>query len=121
MTKPRRAQPSKYKADRTTPDWTDLGSCPACKKRIYRSKKAAKNAAKAHHPNDKMSPYQCRSKSALRPNPAPWHLGHLMQEIKRGDSDRHALYVRHEMPKAKQMQRVDGTNYLRSLSKAKTQ
>lgn len=124
MPKPRRAQPSKFRVDFTDPAWSDLGPCPACKKKIYRSKKAAKNAARAKHPNDKMSPYQCRSKSALRPNPAPWHLGHLMDEIKRGDSDRYSLYVNHEMPKAKQRHRVasggSGTDYLRSLAKSKS-
>ncbi len=120
MGKPRRAQPSKFRVELTNPEWVAVGICPVptCRKKMYRSKKAAKSAARVHHPNDKMSPYQCRSTSELRPNPAPWHLGHLMEEIKRGDSDRYAVYVNHEKPKIRETKRqtsVTGTDYLRGL------
>ena len=74
------------------PDWASSGYCPACGKKIYSSKKAAKNASRVHHPYDNMSPYQCRSTSPLRRDPAPWHFGHLDEEVKLGELARTDRY-----------------------------
>lgn len=56
--------------------------CPACGKRVYPTRAAAKRARKALFPHDRMDAYRC-------PQPAPWeadrwHLGHP----RAGDRDR---------------------------------
>lgn len=90
MTRPRRAMPKQPKV--AQPVWASSGVCPACEKRIYTSKKAARQAARVHHPHDNLSAYQCRSTSDRRPTPAPWHIGHLVEEIKTGDLARDDRY-----------------------------
>lgn len=84
---------SKWASKEGLPDWADLGLCPACGKKIYPSKKAAKAAARAKHPGDRqLVPYPCRSKSPKRPTPPPWHFGHLADEVKRGPLSRAERY-----------------------------
>lgn len=90
MARPRRTQRKQPKLNQ--PDWASTGICPACHKKIYPSKKAARNAARVHHPYDQLSPYQCRSSSPLKPDPAPWHIGHLDEEIITGEVTRTEKY-----------------------------
>jgi hypothetical protein len=90
MSRPRRTIPKLPRVEK--PVWTSNAACPACGKKIYKTKKAARRAAKIHHPHVSLSTYQCRSKSPLRPDPAPWHYGHLDEEIKHGNLDRNDRY-----------------------------
>lgn len=84
---------SKWASKEGLPDWADLGLCPACGKKIYPTKKAAKIAARVKHPGDRnLVPYPCRSQSPKRPTPAPWHFGHLADEVKKGPLSRADRY-----------------------------
>jgi hypothetical protein len=99
VSRPRRHQARHQ--EYSSPDWQAVGRCPACGKKCYTSKKAAKQAAKVHHSDDHLSPYQCRSDKASKPNPAPWHLGHLDGRIMTGEVTRVQVYEQR------------ATNYLR--------
>lgn len=90
MSKPRRHRVRRV--DFGSPEWSSVSDCPACGKKVYKSRKDARNAARIKHPNDRMSVYQCRSTSPKRPDPAPWHFGHLNEAIKAGKQDRTARY-----------------------------
>lgn len=77
----------KYKKNSfATPDWASAGVC-SCGKKVYRSKKDARNAARIKHPDDQLSVYQCMSNVS-----GPWHIGHLADEIKTGLETRKSRY-----------------------------
>lgn len=52
-----------------------IGTCFACGKLSWSSKKTAKNAAKRNHPGERLSVYECSGY---------WHYGHLDYPIMRG-------------------------------------
>lgn len=81
------------RVDTGTPDWANLTRCPACGKKSYATRKAAKNAAKVHHQDAHMSVYRCRSNNPKRPNPAPWHYGHLDEAVISGKMSKDEVYV----------------------------
>lgn len=90
MGKPRRDQARH--TDTGVNKWSSLTVCPACGKRTYPDRKAAKAASKALYPEDHLSPYRCRSTKDVRPTPAPWHVGHLDERIMTGELDRRDAY-----------------------------
>lgn len=90
MGRPRREQPRNN--DNGARSWDSLTVCPACGKKTYPSKKAAKSAAKKLYPDDHLSAYQCRSTKEVRPTPAPWHFGHLDERIVTGKMGRRDAY-----------------------------
>lgn len=90
MSKPRREQ-ARHDS-KGARKWDSLTVCPACQKKTYPNKKAAKLAAKNLYPDDHLSAYQCRSTKDVRPTPAPWHIGHLDERIMTGEMDRRAAY-----------------------------
>lgn len=51
---------------------TSYGKCPACGKDCFRSRKAARRAAKHRHPDERMCAYECPD----HPHAGVWHYGH---------------------------------------------
>lgn len=80
------------RVDTASPDWANLTRCPACGKKSFATKRAAKLASKVHHRSEHMSVYQCRSTRPERPTPAPWHYGHLDDSVISGELDRAQVY-----------------------------
>lgn len=56
-----------------------LGTCPDCGKWRYKSRKAARSANRAFHPDDTMSVYECGNY---------WHYGHPPVDRWRGGDGR---------------------------------
>jgi hypothetical protein len=48
------------------------GTCGACGKQTFVSRKKARQAAKDSHPGEQMTAYECRE----RPGSGVWHFGH---------------------------------------------
>ncbi len=94
MARPRRKQ--KRPEPSHTPAWRGNERCIGCGKRCYETKAAARTASRIKHPDDHMSVYQCRSEHPELPNPAPWHMGHLADEIREGSLSREAVYDRNK-------------------------
>jgi ribosomal protein L32 len=111
MSKPRREQ-ARHE-DSGVVKWASLTVCPACGKKTYPNKKAAKLAAKNLYPDDHLSAYRCRSTKDVRPTPAPWHVGHLDERIMTGQMDRRDAYD----PKQYQS-RPDVVNAINRIAKA---
>ena len=51
---------------------SNKGTCGACGKQSFGSRKEARLAARQSHPGDQMSAYECRE----RPGSGVWHYGH---------------------------------------------
>ncbi|SDP61010.1 hypothetical protein SAMN04487905_10639 [Actinopolyspora xinjiangensis] len=49
--------------------------CPACGKKVYNSRRSARQAAKAHHPGKHLNAYRCPR--SLEWDSTRWHVGHL--------------------------------------------
>lgn len=56
-----------------------VGDCSTCGKLCFVSRKIAKNAAKRHHPEERLSVYRCGRY---------WHYGHLDYPVARGIKQR---------------------------------
>ncbi|WP_280273426.1 hypothetical protein [Nocardia wallacei] len=66
-------------------EWRDWVWCNTCRKRRYRSRKAAKQAVHIV-PGTRMSAYECVA--------APgFHIGHLPRSVRRGETSRDAYYA----------------------------
>lgn len=61
------------------------GTCWACGKRSYSSKKEAKQTARRTHPGEQLDTYECHS------NAGAYHYGHLPQRVKEGRIPRSML------------------------------
>ena len=59
--------------------------CPTCGKWCYLTRKTARQAARRKHPGHHLSAYRCGKF---------WHLGHLPDDITRGEVDRSVLKPR---------------------------
>lgn len=53
-----------------------LFTCGSCRKRTYRSRKTARRAARAIHPEDRMAAYECPT------YPGRWHIGHTRPHLR---------------------------------------
>jgi hypothetical protein len=72
---PRRARPGRLVRA------LQLGDCPLCGKRRYRSRRAARRAARLLYPGDRLRAYRCCGY---------WHIGHLRTRPTGGDHGRAA-------------------------------
>lgn len=77
MTMNRKARPKR-------PKHTAIGTCPACKKQIWRTRKDAETAMHARFPASDLSAYPC-------PAGHGYHFGHLAPQAKSGEVDRRDL------------------------------
>jgi hypothetical protein len=76
--------PGTYYADGRT------GTCPACGKQGYVSRKMAKKGAARLYPGEKMSVYQCGDL---------WHYGHLPKVVQLGKKPRSQVRSRDRRPR----------------------
>ena len=70
----------------------NTSKCRYCGKVVYYSRKSAREAAKALHPNDRMSTYRCVKAPDFVDTSATWHFGHLNEEVVKGNVPRSEFY-----------------------------
>lgn len=61
------------------------GTCGLCGKRVFASRKEAKQFAKKNMPSDPPRPYRCDGRHEY------WHLGHLPDAVLAGDRSRDSI------------------------------
>lgn len=81
MSHRRKARPDRNKEVRIG---LDVGTCPTCLKKTWRTRKLAKRALQQAHPGSGLSVYPCPTRNG-------YHYGHLSARVKHGDTDRRDL------------------------------